>query len=165
MKKLHARMIIHGMKPYSPCKQIDTLKIAKRKFAFTCNRLDYLAQKLCGFGKTPTNHALWQKCIAGNLEAFDDMLQYNINDIDLLEAVYFVLRPWDHLHPSFITATDTDEVVCNICGSGVEKTGYTVKTNVSVFTGWRCKNDKCGHQMRDRKSLRIKRPPALVNAT
>ena len=39
IKKINARLIMNGFPPPSPYKTIDTLKIAKKQFAFTSNKL------------------------------------------------------------------------------------------------------------------------------
>ena len=42
---IKGRMLIHGMKPFTPFLSIDTLKIAKRQFRLTSNKLDFIAQE------------------------------------------------------------------------------------------------------------------------
>src|SRR6478736_5558524 len=39
LPKVNARMAMHGMKPYSPVRVVDTLKAAKKHFAFSSNKL------------------------------------------------------------------------------------------------------------------------------
>src|ERR1044071_6893370 len=46
-KKLNSRFKINGLGRPSPYQQIDTLKISKKHFAFTSNKLAYLSDKLC----------------------------------------------------------------------------------------------------------------------
>src|SRR3990167_5530930 len=43
IKKTRARMIFHGFPPPSPNETVDTLKVARRNFAFTSNKLEDLA--------------------------------------------------------------------------------------------------------------------------
>ncbi len=45
-KKLNARFILNGMTPPSPYKSIDTLRLARKRFGFTSNKLAFLAQSL-----------------------------------------------------------------------------------------------------------------------
>lgn len=163
IKKMNTRFILHGLGSPSPYKSIDTLKIAKRYFSFTSNKLEYISKRLCGRGKVEhEGHGLWRKCIAGDRAAWQKMLEYNIGDIDVLEEVYFRLRGWDRLHPSFITFSETREAVCTVCGSAnLSESGTPHRTNVSIFPGYRC--DDCGHFMRGRKSI-VRDSVPLVNA-
>jgi len=55
IKKVNTRFIIHGLTPPSPFKSIDTLKIARRCFKFTSNRLDDLGNYL-GVGRKNDNN-------------------------------------------------------------------------------------------------------------
>ena len=161
-KKMNTRFILLGLHPPSPYKSIDTLKIATREFNFTSNKLDYLATKLCGFGKVKhEGHVLWRECLVGKKEAWEKMMEYNIGDIDTLEAVYFAMRAWDRQHPSFIIQTDSNDHICTVCGSPAKPTGKTVKTNVSEFQAFQCTS--CGHHMRGRRNVRPGVIP-LVNA-
>src|ERR1035437_5522839 len=46
-KKLNARFVLNGMKPPSSYRHIDTLRIAKKYFALTSNKLEYMTDKIC----------------------------------------------------------------------------------------------------------------------
>lgn len=164
MRKVAARAIMHGLDPVSPVKQIDTMKIAKRTAAFTSNKLDFLAQVLCGERKVDTGgFELWRNCLEGDESAWELMLDYNINDVTILENVWIRLAPYDKKSPSFITHVDSTVTRCNspACGSeDVVETGKTHKTNTSEFVGYKC--NSCGKHMRGRKNIRSKEQ---MNAT
>jgi uncharacterized protein YprB with RNaseH-like and TPR domain len=95
LKKANARFLLHGLKPPTPYKTIDTLKVARRHFQFDSNKLDDLAKYL-GLGrKLPhTGFHLWKGCMAGDLKSWRTMIKYNMNDVILLEKVYTKLLPW-----------------------------------------------------------------------
>lgn len=154
IKKINTRFLEHGFTPPTPYKSIDTLKICKRYFSFSSNRLDYVAQKLLGTGKLPNDGMeLWQRCIAGDPVAWNEMKEYNIRDVQILEDVYYKLRAWDHLHPNFAVHTDKEELSCTVCGSpNVKPTGDTVKTTTGAYLGFKC--GECGHQMRGKTNVR-----------
>jgi len=154
IKKINTRFLEHGFTPPTPYKSIDTLKIAKRYFSFTSNKLDYLAQKLLGDKKLKHDGlVLWQNCISGDPVAWKTMLEYNEKDITLLERVYYKLRAWDHLHPNFAVHSNKEVLSCTACGSeNVEPTGDTVKTTTGAYLGFVCKD--CGHQMRGKTNVR-----------
>src|SRR5271166_161359 len=100
-KRLNARFAIYGMQPPSPSKQIDTLKIAKKSFGFTSNKLAYLTEKLCTKYKKLEHKKypgfdLWKECLDGNQEAWAEMRKYNIHDVLSLEELYTKLSAWDN---------------------------------------------------------------------
>ena len=158
IKKVTARAITLGIKPHKPVKLVDTMLIAKGAGAFTSNKLDWLAQELCGQRKIDTGgFELWADCLDGCEEAWSKMLEYNINDVSILENVYVALAPYDKRAPSFMTHVPSTITRCisPVCGShDISETGETTKTNVSEFVGYVC-ND-CGKQMRGRKNIRSK---------
>jgi hypothetical protein len=49
LPKLNTRFLLNGLEPVIGKKTLDTLKIARAKFRFESNRLDYISQRL-GFG-------------------------------------------------------------------------------------------------------------------
>ncbi|MBT6047939.1 MAG: hypothetical protein HOG49_14110, partial [Candidatus Scalindua sp.] len=100
IKKLNTRFFMNGLNPPSPYQSIDTLRVAKRSFAFSSNRLDYLGQIMTNKGKLETNFQLWKDCLKGDKSQLDRMLAYNEEDVRLLEEVYVQLRPWVKSHPN-----------------------------------------------------------------
>ena len=122
--------IQHGMKPVSPYKEIDTLKIARSKFNFNSNKLNDLG-KFLGLGeKIDTGgFGLWKKCMAGDKKAFSDMVRYNKQDVVLLEKILNKLVPFA---PRTTSMSDTG-MVCPSCGSThLQYRGYTInKVNIS----------------------------------
>ncbi len=79
IRKVNAKLIEHGFLPPSPYKTIDTLKIARKYFKFDSNRLNDLGE-LLGLGrKVETGgFTLWEKCINGDLKAWNKMEKYCI---------------------------------------------------------------------------------------
>lgn len=114
---MNTRFILTGMKPTSPYQTIDTYLIARKQFGFTHNSLDALS-KLFGLGeKKPTDFDLWKRCKRGDEEALKYMLDYNVEDVRLLEEVYLKLRPWIKNHPNLGLYLDSNVEVCPNCGS------------------------------------------------
>lgn len=119
VKKSNARFIAHGMPPPSPYKTIDTLKIAKKHFKFESNRLDALGRFLDLGVKVPhTGFELWKGCMRGDAQAWAKMVEYNVQDVALLEKVFVKLRPWASSLPNLALYSDTPgDCVCPSCGS------------------------------------------------
>lgn len=154
-KKINARFIMNGFKPPSHYKQVDTMLMAKRHFGFTSNKLEYMTDKLCTKYKK-LDHAkffgfnLWKECLAGNSDAWDEMQDYNINDVLATEELYHKLRPWVNNHPNINVYTEEET---NLCTCGVDDwvhTGYH-HTNLSKFDKFVCNN--CGSTQRGRVNL------------
>lgn len=125
LKKLATRFVTHGLQPPTPYKTVDTLKIARAKFAFDSNKLDDLGRYL-GIGrKLPTTgFHLWRGCMNGDKESWKQMLKYNAHDVELLEEVYEIMRPWDTKHPQ-INIGDIAIDNCPKCGSSkIQKRGF-----------------------------------------
>lgn len=141
VKKLNARFIYHGFKPPSGFKHIDTLRLAKKHFAFTSNRLEYLANVL----KTKTKKlgrrkfdgfTLWSECLKGNVEAWNEMERYNKQDVLALEQVYERLIPWDSTINFNIFRHD-NEHTCTCGSKKVERRGF-VYTEAGKYQRYQC---------------------------
>jgi hypothetical protein len=154
IKKLNARFIQHGMKPPSSYKRLDTKKLAKKHFAFTSNKLEYITDKLCTkykklkHGKFPGN-ALWDQFLLRNKEAQKEMEIYNKYDVLSLEEAFLKILPWESAN-LFEHYYDSEIDICT-CGSiDFKKNGFAY-TQASKFQRYTCKN--CGAEMREKKSI------------
>lgn len=126
VKKANARFIIHGMEPPSFYKTIDTLKIARRYFKFTSNKLNELGNYLNLGEKLPhTGMHLWFGCMNGDPDSWKLMKEYNVQDVRLLMKVYYRIASWHTSHPNLNLYTDTHEDGCPKCQSmKVVKRGF-----------------------------------------
>ena len=143
---VRARCVLHGFRPWSPIKEIDTLKIAKKEFRFDRNSLAYLADFLGVEDKEEHKNfpgfELWSECIKGNPAAWEEMRVYNIQDVDTLEQVYLKLRPWATNHPNMGVFAEKDKVICPKCaGDHIQFRGYAY-TNVGKYRKYQCQG--CG---------------------
>ena len=161
IKKINARLLLNGFPPNSPYKTVDTLKIAKRKFAFTSNKLQYLTDKLCKkfkkseHGKFHGYH-LWDECLKDNPQAWLEMRHYNTLDVLSLEELYDILKAWDHKHPNMNMYIENDgKVRCNTCLSDdIDKMDGHTSTSISKFELYKC--NSCGSIHRGRTNVRSK---------
>jgi hypothetical protein len=157
VKKLNARFIQHGMKPPSSYKRMDTKKMAKKYFAFTSNKLEYITDKLCTkykklkHGKFPGN-ALWDQFLLRNKEAQKQMKVYNEYDVLSLEEAFIKLLAWESSN-IFQHYYESDISICT-CGSiDFRKKGFHY-TTTGKFQKLQCKS--CGAEMRSRENLYTK---------
>ena len=149
IKKINTRFLSHGMSPPSPYRKIDTLLEARKCFAFTSNRLDSLGEALNLGRKMPTGgFSLWDRCMKGEDKAFEEMLEYNMEDVLLLERVYVALRPWMNNHPNLGVFDESPEPSCPKCNSyDLQWRGYAT-TQAGQYHRFQC--NSCGGWGRDR---------------
>ncbi len=154
IKKLNARFILNGMKPPSSYKQFDTMRVAKKVFAFTSNKLEYMSDKLCKqykklkVTKFP-GFNLWSECMKGNKEAWIEMERYNKLDVLSLEELYDKLKAWDTSINHNLYSRD-NSTVCSCGSNDFQKNGYFYGA-AGQFQRYRCAN--CGAEVRDKKNL------------
>lgn len=153
-KKSQARMLVHGLNPPSPYRQIDTRKVARKYFNFNSNKLDDLGQIL-GIGKKlPTGgFALWMGCMNNVKSAWDTMKRYNKQDVILLEQVYLSMRGWMNNHPA-MNLLETKMDACPNCGGTHLRKHGTYYNRITKVQVWQCVN--CGAHPRSRLADAVK---------
>lgn len=152
IKKINARFAIHGLKPPSPFKIVDTKLVAKRRFAFTSNKLEYLAETLNKKYKKQAHKEfpgfdLWKECLAGNPKAWKVMREYNQYDVLALEELWTKLAPWDSTTG---LAVYYGPLRCNCGGKNLQRRGFSY-TKVGKYQQYQCKD--CGSWLRDSLNL------------
>lgn len=148
LRKINARFAIHGLKPPSPYRVIDTKELAKKNFDFTSAGLEYLSEKLCKRYKKLKHKKfpgfeLWKECLRGNPAAWREMERYNRFDVLATEELYEHLAPWGS--GIDFNAYRDGEISCN-CGShNLQRRGFGY-TKTGKYQQFVC-ND-CGAWMR-----------------
>lgn len=156
LPKIKGRALVHGIKPFSPVRIIDTLKVARKNFGFGSNSLEYLSTILdCQVKKQShkkfPGFELWKECMKGNEEAWAEMKEYNIDDVLALEEIYIKMRPWIDNHPNVVIDGEIDQAVCTSCGSvDIQWRGYAY-TNTAKYHRFQC--NSCGSWGRSRYTL------------
>jgi DNA polymerase elongation subunit (family B) len=86
---IRTRCLFHRIDMFPTYVTIDTLKVARSKFRFNSNRLDYIG-KFLGLGqKIHTDFNLWKDIMLNNDKtALNKMIDYCIQDVVLLEKVH-----------------------------------------------------------------------------
>lgn len=167
MKKVRARMLMHGLPPPAPVRVYDTLLTARRVAKMTSNKLAWLSKYLAS--QTKLDHSdfpgvtLALEFLKGNGKAQRTNRQYNIRDITTLEEVYLALRPYDNTHPNLGVYVEGEATHCPHClSTDVVESGLH-HTNVSVYTRYHC--NKCGSWSRGRKAINTKQHRAVQLAS
>lgn len=144
---LNREFIKAGMTPPSPYKQIDLLETMKKAFKFPSNKLQHVSDEL-GIGQKLDHEGfeLWIKVLRDDPKAWATMKKYNIQDVKLLEKLYWKVQPWIVGHPNYNMYGTTG--VCPTCGGKhLQKRGkYTTQTG--VYTRLHCQD--CGAWSRTR---------------
>ena len=138
---LNKEFLLEGMDPPPPYKSMDIYQTVKRRFRFTSNKLDHIAQQL-GLGqKHETSFQLWIDCMNKDPEAWKQMEGYNIQDVLLLEKVYNKLLPWINNHANYQVYSGIP-FCCPRCGSERSQSrGYAYSANGS-YKRHQCKDCK-----------------------
>lgn len=138
-KKLHTRIIAHGLDPLPTIPNVDTLKEARSIAAFSSNRLDYIGEYLGVGRKLHNSPNLWRKAFFGDKKALKEMLEYNKQDVLLLEEIYTELLPYMKNHPNFNSIMGTEDN-CPKCGSSdLTKRGFSI-TRTGRKQRYQCAN-------------------------
>jgi DNA polymerase elongation subunit (family B) len=115
---IRTRCLFHRIEMFPAYNTIDTLKIARSKFRFNSNRLDYIG-KFLGLGqKIHTDFNLWKDIMLKNdKKALNKMIDYCIQDVALLEKVHKELNNHIPAKTHYGVAFGADRGSCPECGS------------------------------------------------
>lgn len=141
---LRTRCLFHKLPMFPTYTTIDTLKVARSKFRFNSNRLNYIATFL-GLGqKIKTEYNLWKDILLKNdAKAMDEMIKYCKRDVVLLEKVFKELRV--HIAPKthYGVLFGAGKSSCPECGSeDIIRNKRVVTAAGSIRHQFRCKT--CG---------------------
>ena len=153
IKKINARMAMHGLLPYSPIRHVDTYRAAKKHFGFTSNRLAWMSAH---FTDTPKSEhkrfpgfELWKECLKDNPAAWAEMKAYNIRDVVATENVYLKFRPWISGHPNLSIYNGGEAPTCPKCDSPLMQARGRSVTQAGTYHRYQCQN--CGGWSRGRQ--------------
>lgn len=170
--QINSRALVHKLYPPSPFKVVDTYRVAKKRFGFPSNSLEYLCDvldlpiKKDGHKKFP-GFKLWLECLRQNDEAWEEMKHYNMIDVEALEGLYKALLPWIDTHPhvGLLEAVgglpEALEPMCPKCGSLDSQWRGYAHTNTGVYHRYQC--NSCGGWGRTRYMLNNKNESVLAN--
>lgn len=82
IKHSNARFLLNGLEPVTDKKTLDTLKIARSKFAFESNKLDFISKALGFRGKDDIRNSDWLRVVtAGDEKTLRKIAKYNKGDV------------------------------------------------------------------------------------
>lgn len=155
VRKINARFVSLGIRRPSPYRIYDTLRVARRHFAFTSNRLADLPDQLgikCRKGSPGWD--TWEGCLAGDVKSFEKLYKYCKQDVKVLEEVFRKLLPWQPLETFGIR-----DGACPTCnGTKLHSRGLYVGST-ETYTKYSCTD--CGSWSRGTGVKHPKRPKKL----
>lgn len=153
IKKLNARFVYHGLGKPSSFQNVDTLKIMRKNFAFTSNKLEYASELLNKHYKKQTKRKyagfdLWKECLKGNKAVWKALETYNKYDVLATEELYNTLAPWDNsINMSLYNGGDRQ---CQCGSKDYVKNGYSY-TSTGKYQRYECRN--CGAESKSSMNL------------
>jgi DNA polymerase elongation subunit (family B) len=130
IKHANSLFIKHGLGPIPARKSIDTLKVARKYFAFPGNSLDQLSKRFGNKGKNKKPN--WHKMTDGDANEVNRAAIYCKNDVRELEKIFLKLRPFMNNYPSIIK-NNTKPTCCNKCQSvNITKYGSQLRASGKV---------------------------------
>jgi len=149
---IRTRCLLHRIEMFPQYNTIDTLKIARSKFRFNSNRLDYIG-KFLGLGqKIHTDFNLWKDIMLNNDKlALDKMIDYCIQDVVLLEKVHKELNNHIPSKTHYGVIFGEGRGSCPECGSDdLVKNNKRVMASGLVKIQYKCKTCNKMHSKTDK---------------
>lgn len=95
LRHANARFLMKGFEPVIDKKTLDTLKIARSKFFFESNKLDYISQKLGFRPKDHISNADWLQIVtSGDQKTLDKVQKYCRKDVNIGKGVLETLMQY-----------------------------------------------------------------------
>lgn len=115
IKKINSRALYHKFAPLPIKQTADTLKIARKRFKLTSNKLVYLCKYLgvTNKGESPD----WIKVMEGDPNELSVMREYNRLDVIATREAFKVLRGWDPAGYDLNVYNMAAPLYCPKCGS------------------------------------------------
>lgn len=171
---LNTRFARLGFTAPSPTHSIDTYRVARRKFRLPYNSLEYCTETFLPeeFHKRKSakfpGYKLWDEALKGNPEAWQEMEDYNRQDVIALEALYLFFRNGGYIdgHPnvSIMGGEAPNVPSCPTCGSSkVHRRGTRSTKQSGVYFRYKCST--CNSWSRSRTTITdpLNRKNILVN--
>ena len=156
---MNQRFLVYGFTPYVPVHIVDPYETAKSVFRFSSNKMDNLATQLGLQNKIKTDFSLWKRCMGGETKALNEMLEYNKQDVVVLEEIYCRMLPWIKNHPNISNYLE-NKISCVKCGSeNLVKLNRFFYTPSGRYELYRCKS--CGAIFRGKKNLNTETVPFI----
>ncbi len=135
---LHTEILLAGLSPPAPHKDIDLYRTVAKKFKFASNKLAHVLSELGLQEKLDTGgHELWVRVMNNDPRAWKQFKRYNIRDVVATEGLLDYIEPWIDQMPNHQLYTDLDS--CPRCGEigTLTRQGYAY-TALGKFQRYLC---------------------------
>jgi hypothetical protein len=152
MKHFNTQRLLKGQPPIAWPTSEDTLKMVRKHFNFTSNRLDYLSRTLVGGGKDRMTFRDWVDIVDYKSEkALKKMIKYCKKDVELLDKVFTKIKPYVDLKVNRSLIKNNNRLGCANCGSEETQKYGVITTRTGRYQKIKCKS--CGHVYRHHKKI------------
>ena len=149
---IRTRCLFHEIEMFPNYTTIDTLKVARSKFKFNSNKLNYIAQFLGIGSKIKTDFDLWKNIVLHkDKTAMDKMVKYCKMDVILLEKVHKKLSNHIPAKTHYGVIFGGDRGSCPECGSDeLKRCGTRVSATGVKKIKFQCSNCHKTHSKTDK---------------
>ena len=130
IKELRTRAILTGNLMFPIYRTLDTLKKSRQYFRFPSNKLDYLG-KVLNVGRKLDHEGmkLWiDICEHKNKASLKRMIDYCVQDVAVLEDVYFAISPYIYHNTNMAVLKGGEKWHCPECASKNVQLSHTDAT-------------------------------------
>jgi DNA polymerase elongation subunit (family B) len=150
VRKFNTRSALYGLPPIHGLIIYDTLTFFRRHFDLPSYSLWYICHYF-GLSQEKMEHSqtMWDKCLEGDIESWDENARYNKQDNRACRAAFWFVARFE---PSINIQSFHQKQIC-ICGSdSFMKDGFKYTKN-GRFQVFRCKNRECSKTFTARENL------------
>jgi DNA polymerase elongation subunit (family B) len=158
IKELRTRAILTGNLMFPIYRTLDTLKKSRQYFRFPSNKLDYLG-KVLNVGRKLDHEGmkLWiDICEHKNKASLKKMIEYCVQDVAVLEDVYFALSPYIYHNTNMAVLKGGEKWHCPECASQNVQLSHTDATAMGyIKRHMKCNSCRKFYKISNRSYIRM----------
>ena len=158
IKELRTRAILTGNLMFPIYRTLDTLKKSRQYFRFPSNKLDYLG-KVLNVGRKLDHEGmkLWiDICEHKNKASLKKMIEYCVQDVAVLEDVYFAMSPYIYHNTNMAVLKGGEKWHCPECASQNVQLSHTDATAMGyIKRHMKCNSCRKFYKISNRSYIRM----------
>lgn len=158
IKELRTRAILTGNLMFPIYRTLDTLKKSRQYFRFPSNKLDYLG-KVLNVGRKLDHEGmkLWiDICEHKNKASLKKMVEYCVQDVAVLEDVYFAMSPYIYHNTNMAVLKGGEKWHCPECASQNVQLSHTDATAMGyIKRHMKCNSCRKFYKISNRTYIRM----------
>lgn len=158
IKELRTRAILTGNLMFPIYRTLDTLKKSRQYFRFPSNKLDYLG-KVLNVGRKLDHEGmkLWiDICEHKNKASLKKMIEYCVQDVAVLEDVYFAMSPYIYHNTNMAVLKGGEKWHCPECASQNVQLSHTDATAMGyIKRHMKCNSCRKFYKISNRTYIRM----------